>query len=149
LAKILIAEDNPVNREILARLLTQDGHSLVFAADGVEAVEQASAARPDLILMDMGMPRLNGFRATRQIKLDPATQAIPVIALTAYAMDGEREKCLAVGCDDYDTKPLDYTRLQGKIAALLNRVAQPAATAETESGPGVAGVGDSEGELIG
>lgn len=121
MAKILIAEDNPVNREILARLLAMDGHSLVFAEDGVEAVEQALATQPDLIIMDMGMPRLNGFRATRQIKLDPATQAIPVIALTAYAMEGEREKCLAVGCDDYDTKPLEYERLRGKIAALLNK----------------------------
>jgi two-component system cell cycle response regulator DivK len=148
LAKILIAEDNPLNREILARLLALDGHSLVFAEDGVEAVEQAHATQPDLIIMDMGMPRLNGFRATRQIKQDPATQAIPVIAFTAYAMEGEREKCLAVGCDEYETKPLDFKRLQDKIAALLNRPAVPRVPAD-DSGPGVAGVGDGEGELIG
>jgi CheY-like chemotaxis protein len=120
MAKILVVEDNEMNREIVARQLVRAGYEVVLAVDGLEGIEMAESERPDLILMDMGLPRLNGFRATRQIRKTPSIHQIPIIALTAFAMEGEREKCLAVGCDDYDTKPVDFDRLLGKITAQLD-----------------------------
>lgn len=121
MAKILIVEDNEMNAEILVRILGRFGHSLVIATDGAEGVEMAAAEHPDLILMDISLPILDGLEATRQIKADPITRTIPVIALTAHAMNGDRERCLAAGCDDYDTKPVDMMRLLDKIAPFLER----------------------------
>ena len=117
--KILLVEDNPENRDMLSRRLIRRGFELSFAMDGAEAVTRALEDRPDLVLMDLSLPVLDGWEATRRIKADPATGAIPVIALTAHAMAGDREKALHAGCDDYDTKPVDLERLLGKIEALL------------------------------
>jgi CheY-like chemotaxis protein len=117
--RILLVEDNPDNRDMLSRRLVRRGFELSFAADGAEAIERAVAERPDLVLMDLSLPVIDGWEATRRIKADPATRAIPVIALTAHAMAGDRIKALEAGCDDYDTKPVDLPRLLEKIAALL------------------------------
>lgn len=122
MTKILVVEDNEVNQRILMRRLERRGFEVVLANDGAEGVAVASAERPDLILMDMSLPVLDGWEATQRIKADPATTAIPVIALTAHAMVGDREKALSAGCDDYDVKPIDIDRLMGKIEALLARV---------------------------
>lgn len=116
--KILLVEDNEMNRDMLSRRLLRRGYELVFAMDGQEAVDKARSEAPSLILMDMGLPVIDGWEATRRIKADPATAAIPVIALTAHAMAADRDKCLAAGCDDFDTKPVDIARLVGKIEAL-------------------------------
>ena len=116
--KLLLVEDNEMNRDMLSRRLARRGYALVFAGDGAEAVAMAAAERPDLILMDMGLPVMDGWEATRRIKADPATQAIPIIALTAHAMAEDRDKALAAGCDDFDTKPVEIARLLGKIEAL-------------------------------
>lgn len=116
--KILLVEDNEMNRDMLSRRLKRRGFELVFAADGQEAVDMARSEAPSLILMDMGLPVIDGWEATRRIKADPRTRAIPVIALTAHAMAADRDQCLAAGCDDFDTKPVDIERLLGKIAAL-------------------------------
>lgn len=117
--KILLVEDNEMNRDMLSRRLTKRGYAVVMAVDGAEGVEKARSDSPVLVLMDMGLPVIDGWTATRQIKADPATARIPVIALTAEIAESVREKCLAAGCDDYDTKPVDLDRLIGKIEALL------------------------------
>lgn len=117
--RILLVEDNEMNRDMLSRRLARRGHVILVAVDGAEGVARASADLPDLILMDMSLPVLDGWEATRRIKGDPLTARIPVIALTAHAMAGDREQALAAGCDDYDTKPIELDRLVEKIAALL------------------------------
>ena len=119
MAKILLVEDNEMNRDMLSRRLARKGYEVLIAVDGAEGVSMAKTKVPDLILMDMSLPVLDGWRATEQIKADPETKMIPVIALTANAMAGDREKCLAAGCDDYDTKPVEFPRLLGKIETLL------------------------------
>ena len=118
-AKILLVEDNEDNRDMLSRRLEMNGYEVVVAVDGEEGVAMAASEAPDLILMDMGLPLIDGWEATRRIKADPATHAIPVIAFTANAMSGDREKALAAGCDDYDTKPVEMQRLLGKIELLI------------------------------
>jgi CheY-like chemotaxis protein len=123
MAKILLVEDNEMNRDMLSRRLARKGHEVFIAIDGAEGVEMARSKVPDLILMDMSLPVLDGWQATREIKATPETHAIPVIALTAHAMAGDREKCLAAGCDDYDTKPVEFPRLLGKIELLLSKEA--------------------------
>ncbi len=117
-AKLLLVEDNEDNRDMLSRRLIRKGYEVVLAKDGAEGVALASDC-PDLILMDMSLPILDGWEATRRIKAAPETASVPVIALTAHAMSGDREKAEAAGCDDYDTKPVELPRLLGKIEALL------------------------------
>ena len=117
--KILLVEDNEMNRDMLSRRLTKRGYAVVMAVDGAEGVAMAHSESPDLVLMDMGLPVIDGWTATRQIKADPTLARIPVIALTAETAEGDRKKCLAAGCDDYDTKPVDLERLIGKIESLL------------------------------
>ena len=119
MARILLVEDNELNRDMLSRRLERRGHVVLVAVDGAAGVEAAHAERPDLILMDMSLPVLDGWEATRRLKADGATRLIPVIALTAHAMSGDREQALAAGCDDFDTKPVELPRLLGKIDALL------------------------------
>ena len=119
MAKILLVEDNEMNRDMLSRRLARKGHEVLIAVDGAEGVSMAIAKIPDLILMDMSLPVLDGWQATEQIKAAPETKMIPVIALTAHAMAGDREKCMAAGCDDYDTKPVEFPRLLSKIEMLL------------------------------
>ena len=122
--KILIVEDDELNRDSLRRLLRRRGFEIVLANDGEEGVAVARAEAPDLILMDMSLPVVDGWEATRQIKADPAMQATPIIALTAHAMTSDRDKALAAGCDDFDTKPIDLDRLLPKIHALLTTTAE-------------------------
>lgn len=117
--KILLVEDNEMNRDMLLRRLQRRGYEVLIAVDGGQGVEIAQTEIPDLILMDMSLPVMDGWEATRQLKGLPETKHIPIIALTAHAMSGDREKCLAAGCDDYDTKPLEFSRLLGKIQTLL------------------------------
>jgi two-component system cell cycle response regulator DivK len=117
--RILLVEDNEMNRDMLSRRLTRNGYEVLIAVDGQQGVDMASSAQPDLILMDMSLPVIDGWEATRQIKSSEATRRIPVIALTAHAMAGDREKAMEAGCEDYDTKPVEISRLLGKIAALL------------------------------
>jgi CheY-like chemotaxis protein len=117
--KVLLVEDNPENRDMLSRRLVRRGFELCFAVDGAEAVASAREQMPDLVLMDLSLPVMDGWEATRRIKADPTTRDIPVIALTAHAMSGDREKALAAGCNDYDTKPVDLPRLLAKIDALI------------------------------
>ena len=119
MAAILLVEDNEMNRDMLSRRLTRAGHAVSIAIDGQEGIDKAAGGAPDLILMDMSLPVIDGWEATRRLRADPATANIPVIALTAHAMSGDREKAIAAGCNDYDTKPVDMPRLLGKIAALL------------------------------
>ena len=121
MTKILLVEDNEMNRDMLSPRLIRKGYEVVMALDGRQAVEMASGENPDLIIMDMSLPVIDGWEATRQVKAAPATRAIPIIALTAHAMAGDREKAIEVGCDDYDIKPIDLPRLLGKIAMLLER----------------------------
>ncbi len=121
MTKILLVEDNQMNRDMLSRRLARKGYEVVIAIDGQQGVDMARSETPDLILMDMSLPVLDGWEATRQLKGAPETQAIPVIALTAHAMAGDREKAVAVGCNDYDTKPIELPRLLEKIEALLVR----------------------------
>ena len=121
MAKILLVEDNDMNRDMLSRRLRRKGYEVVMALDGQQAVEMAAAEKPDLILMDMSLPVLDGWEATRRIKAAAETRGIPVIALTAHAMSGDREKALESGCDDYDTKPIDLPRLLEKMTAALGR----------------------------
>jgi CheY-like chemotaxis protein len=121
MTKILLVEDNEMNRDMLSRRLIRKGYDVVMALDGHQAVEMASGENPDLIIMDMSLPVIDGWEATRQVKAAQATRAIPVIALTAHAMAGDREKAIEAGCDDYDTKPIDMPRLLGKITMLLER----------------------------
>jgi CheY-like chemotaxis protein len=115
---ILLVEDNEMNRDMLSRRLERRGFSVVIAVDGGEAVSKARSESPDLILMDMSLPVMNGWEATRIIRADKKTEAIPVIALTAHSMPGDREKAMEAGCNDYDTKPVDLPRLLGKMEAL-------------------------------
>ena len=119
MAKILLVEDNEMNLDMLSRRLTRQGFEVVSAQDGAAGLARASAEQPQLILMDMSLPVVDGWEATRRLKADPATRAIPVIALTAHAMAEDREKALAAGCDDYDTKPIELPRLLEKIKKLL------------------------------
>jgi two-component system cell cycle response regulator DivK len=121
MAKILIVEDNEMNRDMLSRRLARRGYAVVTAVDGEQGLVAAEAERPDLILMDMSLPVMDGWEATRRLKAESATQAIPVIGLTAHAMTGDRDKAMAAGCDDYDTKPVELPRLLEKIEALLGR----------------------------
>ena len=121
MAKLLYVEDNEDNIYMLTTRLKRRGFDVVIARDGGEGVELAASERPDLILMDLNLPVIDGWEATRRIKAAAVTGGIPVIALSAHAMAGDREKALAAGCDDYDTKPVDLTRLLGKIEALLDK----------------------------
>jgi CheY-like chemotaxis protein len=122
MVKVLLVEDNEMNRDMLSRRLIRKGFEVSVALDGAEALQAAIAEVPALILMDMSLPVMDGWEATRRIKAEAATAAIPVIGLTAHAMDGDREKCLAAGCDDYDTKPVDLPRLLEKMHAQLSRI---------------------------
>ncbi len=117
--KILLVEDNEMNRDMLSRRLESKGYLVVLAVDGQIGVEMAERETPDLVLMDMSLPVLDGWEATRRLKASPTTRHIPVIALTAHAMSSDRDKALEAGCDDYDTKPVELPRLLGKIEALL------------------------------
>ena len=117
--KILYIEDNEDNILILKRRLGRVGYDVAFAMDGAEGIRMAGELKPDLILMDLSLPVLDGWEATRRLKAAPETRHIPVIALTSHAMVGERERALAAGCDDFDTKPVEFQRLLGKIRALL------------------------------
>jgi CheY-like chemotaxis protein len=124
MAKILIVEDNEMNRDMLSRRLARRGFEIVIAVDGADGIATAQTANPDLILMDMSLPVVDGWEATRRLKADAATRAIPVIGLTAHAMTGDREQVIEVGCDDYDTKPVELPRLLRKIEALLARAGE-------------------------
>ena len=117
--KILLVEDNEMNRDMLSRRLVRKKYEVLAAVDGKEGVEMARLEAPDLILMDMSLPVMDGWEATRRLKASPETQAIPIVALTAHAMSGDREKAMEAGCDDYDIKPIELPRLLGKIEALL------------------------------
>ena len=117
--KILLVEDNEMNMDMLSRRLSRKGFEIIAATDGEQGVTMAQSERPDLILMDMSLPVIDGWEATRRIKTDPKTQAIPIIALTAHAMAGDREKALEAGCDDYDSKPVDLSRLLHKISVFI------------------------------
>ncbi len=121
MVKILLVEDNEDNRDMLIRRLQRRGYDIVVAVDGAEGVQKAGTESPDLILMDMGLPVLDGWAATTQIKTSPGTRHIPIIGLSANAMAGDREKGIAAGCDDYDTKPVDINSLLGKIQALTSK----------------------------
>jgi two-component system cell cycle response regulator DivK len=125
MAKILIVEDNEMNRDMLSRRLARRGYQIVIAVDGQEGIGAAKAEAPDLILMDMSLPVIDGWEATRRLKADPQTKAIPVIGLTAHVMAGDREKVIAAGCEDYDTKPVELPRLVQKIEALLSPNGRP------------------------
>ena len=119
--KILLVEDNEMNRDMLSRRLTRKGYEVVCAVDGAEGVAMAASEAPALILMDLSLPVMDGWEATRTLKADDATKAIPVIALTAHAMEGDEQAARDAGCDDYDTKPIELPRLLGKIEALLTQ----------------------------
>lgn len=119
MTRILLVEDNEMNRDMLSRRLERKGYEVLIAVDGAAGVDMARGESPDLILMDMSLPVLDGWEATRQLKAAPETRAIPVIALTAHAMSDDYAKAMEAGCDDYDTKPVDLPRLLGKIEALL------------------------------
>jgi len=123
--KILLVEDNEMNRDMLSRRLEKRGYTVSIAVDGAAGLAAAKAEHPELILMDMSLPVIDGWEATRQLKADPATKAIPVIALTAHAMDSDRDKALAAGCDDFDTKPVELPRLLVKIEELLKKTNPP------------------------
>ncbi len=127
--RILLVEDNEMNRDMLSRRLERRGYQVVLAMDGQEGVELAGSQAPDLVLMDMSLPVLDGWEATRRLKAAAATRHIPVIALTAHAMSSDRDRALEAGCDDYDTKPIELPRLLGKIEALLGPPPGPAAAA--------------------
>jgi two-component system cell cycle response regulator DivK len=120
MAKILLVEDNEMNRDMLSRRLIRQGYEVLLAYDGVRGIQMAGSERPDLVLMDMSLPELDGWEATQRLKADPATCAIPIIALTAHAMAADKEKALAAGCDDYDTKPIELSRLLEKMQRLLH-----------------------------
>ena len=119
MARILLIEDNEMNRDMLSRRLARRGYEVAIAVDGEQGVALARAEAPALILMDMSLPGMDGWEATRQLKAAPETRGIPVIALTAHAMSGDRDRAFEAGCDDYDTKPIELPRLLGKIEALL------------------------------
>jgi two-component system cell cycle response regulator DivK len=119
MAKVLLVEDNEMNRDMLSRRLIRRGFEVVFAIDGQQGVNLAKSERPDIILMDMSLPVIDGWEATRRVKADDATRNVPVIGLTAHAMSGDRERAIEAGCDDYDTKPVELDRLIGKIEKLI------------------------------
>jgi CheY-like chemotaxis protein len=119
MTKVLLVEDNEMNRDMLSRRLIRRGFQVVFAMDGQQGINLARSERPDVILMDMSLPIIDGWEATRRLKADDATREVPVIGLTAHAMSGDREKAMEAGCDDYDTKPVELERLIGKIERLL------------------------------
>jgi len=119
MTKVLLVEDNEMNRDMLSRRLTRRGFEVVFAVDGKQGVDLARSEKPDIILMDMSLPVMDGWQATRCVKSDDATRSVPVIGLTAHAMSGDRERAIAAGCDDYDTKPVEIERLIGKMERLL------------------------------
>jgi CheY-like chemotaxis protein len=119
--RILLVEDNEMNRDMLSRRLARGGYEVIVAEDGQRGLAMAESGKPDLILMDMSLPVIDGWEATRRIKADAETQGIPIIALTAHAMATDRERAMEAGCDDYDTKPVDFARLLGRIEALLGR----------------------------
>jgi two-component system cell cycle response regulator DivK len=119
MAKVLLVEDNEMNRDMLSRRLVRRGFEVVFAVNGKQGVDLARSEKPDIILMDMSLPIMDGWEATRCVKSDEATRRVPVIGLTAHAMSGDREKAIEAGCDDYDTKPVELDRLIGKIERLL------------------------------
>src|SRR2546428_8516116 len=125
MARILLIEDNEMNRDMLSRRLVKKGYQVEIAVDGVRGIEMARRETPDLILMDMSLPEVDGWETARRMRKDEVLSRVPIIALTAHAMAGDREKALAAGCDDYDTKPVDFAQLTAKIAALLART-QPA-----------------------
>jgi two-component system, cell cycle response regulator DivK len=124
MATILLVEDNEMNRDMLSRRLERRGHQIILALDGQQGLDAARSQKPDLILMDMSLPVVDGWEATRQLKADQATQGIPVIALTAHAMASDEQRAREAGCDDFDTKPIELTRLLEKIQAQLDRRAQ-------------------------
>ena len=124
MAKILIVEDNEMNRDMLSRRLIRRGYEVVMAVDGEQGLAAAKTEGPNLILMDMSLPVIDGWEATRRLKAEPQTRGIPVIGLTAHAMAGDREKVIEAGCDDYDTKPVELSRLLQKIEALLARAGE-------------------------
>jgi two-component system cell cycle response regulator DivK len=119
MTKVLLVEDNEMNRDMLSRRLMRRGFEVIFAVDGEQGVDAARREKPDIILMDLSLPVMDGWEATRRVKSDDATRSVPVIALTARAMVGDREKAMEAGCDDYDTKPVEFDRLIGKIERLL------------------------------
>ncbi len=119
MSKILLVEDNEMNRDMLSRRLNKKGHEVTIAVDGQQGVDMASTENPDLILLDMSLPVIDGWEAAKRLKSNPVTQKIPIIALTAHAMAGDREKSLEAGCDDYDTKPVDLKSLLEKMETLL------------------------------
>ena len=119
MTKVLLVEDNEMNRDMLSRRLIRRGFQVVFALDGQQGIDLARSERPDIILMDMSLPIIDGWEATRRLKADDATRSVPVIGLTAHAMSGDRERAIEAGCDDYDTKPVDLDRLISKIERLL------------------------------
>jgi len=119
--KILLVEDNEMNRDMLSRRLLKKGYEVTLAVDGIQALEMARADIPDLILMDLRLPKLDGWEVTRRLRADRSTARIPIVALTAHAMAGDREKALEAGCSDYDVKPVNFARLHEKIQALLAR----------------------------
>ena len=121
MVKILLVEDNEMNRDMLSRRLVRKKFEVVIAVDGVEGVEMSISEAPNIIIMDMSLPELDGWEATRKIKANPQTKSIPVIAMTAHAMTGDREKCLQAGCDDYDTKPVELSTLLDKIKNLISK----------------------------
>ena len=121
MAKILLVEDNEMNRDMLSRRLKKRGHEVSLAVDGKQAVDMATSENPDIILLDMGLPVMDGWEAAKHLKQSEKTRPIPIIALTAHAMAGDREKAMEAGCDDYDTKPVDIKRLLSKIEAQLAR----------------------------
>jgi CheY-like chemotaxis protein len=118
--RVLLVEDNEMNRDMLSRRLQRRGYEVIIAVDGRQGVAMAESESPDVILMDMSLPVMDGWEATRALKASPLTKAIPVIALTAHAMSTDREKAMQAGCDDYDTKPIELNRLLGKIEALVD-----------------------------
>ena len=124
MAKILLVEDNELNRDMLKRRLERRGHEVSIAVDGAEGVEKATGERPDIILMDLNLPVLDGWEATRKIKANEETSGIPIIALTVHAMAGDQKKAIEAGCDDYDTKPVELPRLLEKIGALLGETTE-------------------------
>jgi two-component system cell cycle response regulator DivK len=119
--KILLVEDNEMNRDMLSRRLIRSGYEVLLAVDGAQGVAMAASDAPDLVLMDMSLPVLDGWEATRRLKSDPTTRGLPVIALTAHAMAGDEKKAREAGCDDFDTKPVEYARLLSKIEGLLQK----------------------------
>ena len=131
--RILLVEDNEMNRDMLSRRLRRRGYEVIIAVDGQQGVTMARSSSPDIVLMDMSLPVMDGWQATQTLKASPGTKEIPVIALTAHAMSTDREKAMEAGCDDYDTKPIELTRLIAKMESLMARISKGAAAAEATS----------------